>query len=226
MAEITYEDIKRVNEEIKPIELHGKNYAEVHERIKAFRKLHPNGKISTEIVKMDENSVIMKSTIEDEEGNFLGSGYARETEYSNKISFLEVCETSAVGRALGVCGLGIDVAVATVEGIQSQEEQEAALSAEIGKLTIIALEKREELLKDFDVDVHEPKYNAWILSHKVKSGKYEGISLNTQDPGKLDEKGLNLLILAYKRLYQKINEERINENNDKVVQEQTGGEPF
>ena len=64
--------------------------------------------------------------IENEE-YILGTGYAREDQnssYINNTSYIENCETSAVGRALGMCGFGIDTAVASYEEVKQVEQQE------------------------------------------------------------------------------------------------------
>ena len=60
----------------------------------------------------------MKSTITDDQGSILATGYAQEKEsssYINKTSFIENCETSAVGRALGFAGIGIDGSMASAD---------------------------------------------------------------------------------------------------------------
>ena len=105
-----YEDIKKVNEEIKKTDIKGKKYAEVSERILAFRKLNPNGRIITEIIDKTDNDVTIKATVFDENEKELATGFASEVKKGlvNSISMLENCETSAIGRALGFCGFGID----------------------------------------------------------------------------------------------------------------------
>lgn len=40
---ITYEDIKKANDAIKTTDIKGKEYAEVNQRIKAFRMVYPEG---------------------------------------------------------------------------------------------------------------------------------------------------------------------------------------
>ena len=40
-----YKDLKEINNRLKTIDVKGKNYVEVNERIKAFRELFPNGSI-------------------------------------------------------------------------------------------------------------------------------------------------------------------------------------
>lgn len=104
---MTYEQLQKANEAIKTTNIKGKAYAEVPQRINAFRSVYPNGRILTELVK-DENGVcVFKASVFDEDGNLLGTGHAYEKEngsFINKTSYIENCETSAVGRALGMCG--------------------------------------------------------------------------------------------------------------------------
>lgn len=119
---ITFEQIKNANESIKTIDVKGKEYAEVNQRIKAFRMCCPNGSISTEIISLVDGIVTMRATVCNEEGQILGMGTAQEKETSsfiNKTSYIENCETSAVGRALGMCGFGIDTSVASAEEVQN-----------------------------------------------------------------------------------------------------------
>lgn len=119
---IKYTDIAKANETIKTTNIKGKEYAEVNQRIKAFRMVHPNGTITTDIVSIENGIVLMKASITDDEGRLIGTGYAYEKEKSsfiNQTSYIENCETSAVGRALGMCGFGIDTSVASAEEVQN-----------------------------------------------------------------------------------------------------------
>ena len=119
---ITFEQIKKANESIRTIDVKGKEYAEVNQRIKAFRMCYPNGSISTEILSLADGIVTMRATVCNEDGQVLGTGTAQEKETSsfiNKTSYIENCETSAVGRALGMCGFGIDTSVASAEEVQN-----------------------------------------------------------------------------------------------------------
>lgn len=119
---ITFEQIRQANEQIKTTDIKGKEYAEVNQRIKAFRMCFPNGSISTEILFLADGIVTMRATVCNEDGQVLGMGTAQEKEtssYINKTSYIENCETSAVGRALGMCGFGIDTSVASAEEVQN-----------------------------------------------------------------------------------------------------------
>ena len=137
---ISYNAIDKVNKEIQTTEIKGNQYAAVSERIKAFRKLYPEGFISTDLISNENGVCIIKATVgyKDELGErfVLGTGMAYEKEGSsfiNKTSYIENCETSAVGRALGMCGLGIDADVASYDEVATatvNQEAEKPISAE------------------------------------------------------------------------------------------------
>ena len=117
-----FEQLQKANASIKTTNVQGKDYAEVNQRIKAFRSLCPGGAILTEMLSCENGVCIFKATIYDEEMRVLGSGTAYEKEGSsfiNKTSYIENCETSAVGRALGMCGFGIDTSIASAEEVQN-----------------------------------------------------------------------------------------------------------
>ena len=122
---ITYEDIKRANDAIQTTDIKGKAYAEVNQRIKAFRMVYPEGEISTEMLSNSDGVCVFKARILvriDGEYMQLGVGHAYEKENStfiNKTSYIENAETSAVGRALGMAGFGIDTSVASAEEVQN-----------------------------------------------------------------------------------------------------------
>lgn len=124
---MTFEDLKRVNEGVKRIEVKGKAYACVAARVQAFRELYPNGSITTDILSLENGVVTMKSTIFDDQGNILATGHAQEKETAsqvNKTSFIENCETSAVGRALGMLGIGSDEQMASAEEVANAINQQ------------------------------------------------------------------------------------------------------
>lgn len=143
---MNYEDIVKANGTITTTPIRGKNYAEVPQRVKAFRMICPNGTISTEIVALEGGVVVIKATVSDEAGNVLGTGHAYEKEGStfiNKESYIENCETSAVGRALGFIGLGIDASICSAEELTNAViNQDQKIDADsIKKLTALAKEK-------------------------------------------------------------------------------------
>lgn len=139
----SYEEIKKANDEtIKtPIKAGNttKNYVEVNERIKAFRKVYPDGFIINNMICHENGLCIFHSEVgfyRNLEGYservVLGTGTAYENEgasFINKTSYIENCETSACGRALGMAGFGIDEDVASANEVSevnamSDEEKE------------------------------------------------------------------------------------------------------
>ena len=132
---ITFEQIKEANKGMTGIDFKGKSYVMVNSRVTAFRQLFPEGFITTNIVSLENGTVVMQAEVGYyENGNkvILGTGLAYEreqTSYINKTSFIENCETSAVGRALGFLALGNDDSICSAEelvnAIKSQEQIKA-----------------------------------------------------------------------------------------------------
>lgn len=136
---ITYEDLQKANALIKTTPVKGKEYAEVPQRVKAFRSLFPTGTISTEVVLIENGLCVMKASVA-ADGVILGEGTAYEKEgssYINKTSYIENCETSAVGRALGFAGFGSDASIASAEEVTNAIEQQDIIKAEEKKIADI-----------------------------------------------------------------------------------------
>ena len=130
---MTFEELMKANAEIQTTDIKGKDYAEVNQRVKAFRMVYPEGCIETEMVSNVDGVCVFRAYIRNSEGKLIGTGTAYEKEnfsFINKTSYIENCETSAVGRALGMCGFGIDVAIRSAEEEQNAEIQQEQLKAE------------------------------------------------------------------------------------------------
>ena len=128
---MTYESLMIANQTITKIEVKGKEYAEVNQRIRVFRMLYPNGSIETNIESLEKGICVMSAVVKDDFGSVLGVGHAYEKEDSsfiNKTSYIENCETSAVGRALGMCGIGIDTSVASADEVLNAIKQQEGMS--------------------------------------------------------------------------------------------------
>lgn len=109
---------------MKTVNIKGKEYVEVNERLKYFRtqEKYKDYSLESEIINLSNGIITVKAIIKDGNGVIKATGLAQEKESSsfiNKTSYVENCETSAWGRALGNLGIGIDTAVATVEEIQN-----------------------------------------------------------------------------------------------------------
>lgn len=129
-----YKDIEQVNSQIVGIDLKGKNYAMVSERVTAFRKLYPEGFIQTKVLANDGTTILMEAKAgyyrEDGSEVVLATGHAQEIRGKglvNSTSHVENCETGAVGRCLGLIGIGqngggICSAEELVNAIKAQEQ--------------------------------------------------------------------------------------------------------
>lgn len=109
---------------LKTIDIKGKQYVEVNERLKYFRENYKGWSLTSQIVSLQDGVCVIKATIKDENGRSIATGLAYEKEDStfiNKTSYIENCETSAWGRALGNLGIGIDSSVASAEEVQNAQ---------------------------------------------------------------------------------------------------------
>ena len=178
-----FEDLKKVNETIVTMDVKGKPYALVNERIKAFRMLYPEGTIETEMLSNENGVCVFKAKVFTNKGSLLGTGTAYEKENStfiNKTSYIENCETSAVGRALAMCGIGIDTSIASAEEVQNainnQESKtdKLVLMARLKELVIETETDYDELLKhykvktDTEMSVAQLQEAIAILERKLK----------------------------------------------------------
>ena len=109
---------------MKTIDIHGKPYVMVKDRVIHFNGEYPNGCIKTKKLPSIENIVIFEATvipnIENPDRYF--TGHAEEEIGStqiNKTSALENCETSAVGRALAMMGIGADESFASADEVSN-----------------------------------------------------------------------------------------------------------
>ena len=119
------------NYKFKTTNIRGKQYVEVNERIKFFRQeeKYDLWSIRTDFPLIDSEQCLCKCTITDADGDIIAQGHAHEERGSsniNKTSYVENCETSAVGRALAMLGIGIDTSIASAnevtEAIAKQQE--------------------------------------------------------------------------------------------------------
>ena len=154
---MTYDDIMSVNKELKTLPITHrkkdgttvtKQYAEVNQRIMAFRKLFPMGTLTTDILSCRDGVVVMKATAS-ADGVILGEGIAYEKEGSsfiNEDSYIENCQTSAIGRALGMVGIGIDTSVASYEEMANALEHQSKRKASPKQIAVL-----KKNLKDIDI---------------------------------------------------------------------------
>ena len=105
---------------LSSIKIQGKDYVLVNDRVKYFRENFKGFTLQTSWLKCDEKIAICKAIVKNPEGKIYATGTAFEvagSSFINKTSHIENAETSAVGRALGFCNIGIDVSIASAEEV-------------------------------------------------------------------------------------------------------------
>jgi hypothetical protein len=191
IKEITFEDLQKANALIKTTPVKGKEYAEVPQRVKAFRSLFPTGTISTEVISINGDMCVMHATVS-VDGVILGEGTAYEREgssYINKTSFIENCETSAVGRALGFAGFGSDASIASAEEVTNAIEQQDIIKAQEN-----IIKRIKKMIEETDTDT--------IAFLKAVNHKYK------TDYQSVDEIRGEALEYALKRIAEKAEEQK------------------
>jgi len=147
---------------MKTINIKGKDYITVNERLKHFRtqKQFENYRINEDLVHIDEKEGIFKVTISDENNNEVVSAHSqeyRDSSYINKTSFVENGFTSALGRALGYLGIGIDTSIASANEVRSavknqnkqQDERKWLTEAQFNATLKATKEQAEKVLTGF-----------------------------------------------------------------------------
>ena len=116
------------------IDIHGKPYVMVKDRVIHFNGEYPNGCIRSKLVDRINNIVIFEAKVipDVDKPERYFTGHAEEeigSSQINKTSALENCETSAIGRALAMMGIGVDESFASGDEVANavfqQNEQEA-----------------------------------------------------------------------------------------------------
>lgn len=138
--------------ELATVKIKGKDYVMVNERIKAFRNNFKGFSLETEIIDITSESCTMRAVVRDDTGRIIATGTAQERKQSSNInntSYVENCETSAWGRALGNLGIGVDTSICSAEELSfalTSQEREQSEKAE------------KQAIKNFqkDMDSAEP----------------------------------------------------------------------
>jgi hypothetical protein len=173
---------------MKSIDIKGKLYVPVNERIKEFRsnEKYKDFKIENEFMELNDKYCVIKSKIFNEKNEIIATGFAREVNgdtYINKTSYVENCETSAIGRALGLLGIGIDEAFASADEVvnatiqqreprETMQEKPQQASTRTIKLTDIPYKSGNDANKTFHELIESKGLNAltayknWCLNKR------------------------------------------------------------
>lgn len=141
--------LDEINKRLKRTNIKGRDYIEVNQRILAFWELYPTGRIITEKLSDDGKrcDFIAKVYVDDD---LVATGHSFEFQSAgmvNKTSYVENCETSAVGRALGMLGIGITESIASADEVQAAIEhqergEEPQDPLERAQYNLVAAEKK------------------------------------------------------------------------------------
>jgi hypothetical protein len=172
--------------DLPTVDIKGKEYVMVKDRIAYFNEEYPQGCIQTEMTSYRDGQVIFKATVypdvaADNQSNtsrcFTGWSQAREDQgMINKTSALENAETSAVGRALAMMGIGVIESIASademVKAIAPQRTETIAeeLDRKTAPRTLTAAEREmEESIEESTAEDMCPLHGVKMF---LKEGKY------------------------------------------------------
>jgi len=192
------------NLKTKAVKIQGKDYVLVSDRIIYFNETYPDGSIITELISApDDGRVVIKATVypdKDSSRQFTGYSQAVVGEgMVNKSAALENAETSAVGRALGMMGIGVIESIASADEMNKafhpQNAQPVARNASVKQIELLvnkvkwglnmqdkdqivayidnAVGKPLQLLKAPDIDEAIKK-----LDEAIRESKVSGIVLD------------------------------------------------
>ena len=164
----------------KTTNIKGKEYVEVNQRLLFFRneKKYEGWGIEINFLVLDSESCVAQCTIKDDDGYIVAQGTAQEdksSSYINKTSYIENCETSAVGRALAMLGIGIETSIA------SSNEVSMAIAKQEGKPAVKkAAPKKASTQKATDITVLFSRAEDFLKKNPTQDNlakvlkKYEG----------------------------------------------------
>ena len=127
-----------------------KEYMQVNERVNEFRtnEKYKGYALKTSILDHHDGFIMIKAFVLDNNDRIVAEGTAyelNEAEGKNTInltSYIENCETSAVGRALGFLGIGVDSSIASAEEVTNAIKQQKNYES--------SPEQSQETNKEFD----------------------------------------------------------------------------
>ncbi len=164
------------NEEILSMDIKDKKYLGVATRLGLLRKYFgTRAVISTKIIENTEKRVLMKASIFIDR-ELVSNGFSEQFRGSsmvNKTSALMNCETSAVGRALGLLGLTNDN-VASADEVKQALETEETKESDKSPMTVDQIEERfigAKTPTELESIVSEPQVRAFFDTISDKEHK-------------------------------------------------------
>jgi len=154
----------------KAIDIKGKKYVLVSDRVLYFNSEYPSGSIQTKLIE-DGDRVTFSAKVTPDcskpERYFTGHSQATWGDgYINKTSATENAETSAVGRALALMGIGVIDSIASADEIKKTEIVKPYIQGQVVK-TASDLEMRHCSKHNVDVPVMISKTGSKYAKHFV-----------------------------------------------------------
>lgn len=152
----------------KAIDIKGKQYVQVKDRVSYFNAVYPNGCITTEIISDESGVVVIKATATPDYATpsriFTGISASNPSKTIEKMSPYEVAETSAVGRALAFMGIGVIDSIGSADemvkaGVVSKTEEHDSADTAVCRVHNIKMNHYENAKGEW-----------W--SHKLENGSY------------------------------------------------------
>ena len=185
----------------KAIKIKGKDYVLVSDRVLFFNENYPNGSILTRYEVKDDTYIVQATVVPDVDNVvrcFYGTSQATIGDgMVNKSAALENAETSAVGRALAMMGVGV------LDSIASADEMSKATSSPANTTARFATPKQVEWIRREASKVsgfeHSKEIDAWVKDHltlepekipvfKVKDAIDKIISIGEEAQKRFDKK--------------------------------------
>jgi hypothetical protein len=160
---------------MKTIDIKGKEYVTVNERIKHFIENKKDWYFLTEVLEKTEKTILMKATVYNPLHQPVANGHAYEvadSTFINKTSHIENCETSAIGRALGMIGIGIDTSIASADevanAIINQGKTKKELKEDENWIPEMEFEKCKTLIMEGLIDDAREIVSNYKINNKQK----------------------------------------------------------
>lgn len=156
----------------KAIDIKGKKYVLVSDRVLAFNEDFKNGCITTDLLSpFDSELVVMKATVYPDglQGRYF-TGYSQAKVgdgYINKTSALENCETSCVGRALAMMGIGVIDSIASIDEIHKATNQDKGYAYPPSYTP----KKDSKLVNDFMGDLEPTEEEIILQQERLESAR-------------------------------------------------------
>lgn len=186
---------------METMKIKGKDYVPVNERLKEFRKLFKDYSLTSEIIELTPEVCTIKAVITDDKGVVRATGLAQELRNNsmslvNKTSYVENCETSAWGRALGNFGIGIDSAICTADellmALNAQKEPEKPAKAPTDPFKAVASSMKSAATRAGKYELSDAD-----IVEKAQKSSYNDEELATKTQGAIDYfNALNTQLLA------------------------------